>query len=82
MTWAVLLIISMIGGGMLPLFFMPAWLQRVSHISPVKWSILAMEGAIWRHFSFMEAALPCLILLAVGIVFFFVGVRFFRWSEQ
>jgi ABC-2 type transport system permease protein len=82
MTWAVLLIMSMVGGGMLPLFFMPSWLQKLSHISPMKWSILAMEGAIWRHFSFLEVARPCLILLAVGVIFFAIGVRSFRWSEQ
>ena len=27
---------------MVPLMIMPGWMQTVSHISPVKWSILAL----------------------------------------
>jgi len=31
---------------MMPLAFMPAWMRNISHFSPVKGGILAMEGAI------------------------------------
>lgn len=81
-SWAVLLIMAMLGGGMVPLFFMPSWMRTVGHFSPVKWAILAMEGAIWRHFSLAEMILPCGILVAVGIFCFFIGVRAFCWSQQ
>ncbi len=80
--WAVLLPMAMIGGGMVPLFLMPSWLQQLSHISPVKWSILALEGALWRGFTLSEMILPCLILVGIGVVCFAVGVRAFRWSVE
>jgi len=80
--WAALLVMSMMGGGMIPLFIMPAWMQTVSDFSPVKWSILALEGALWRHFSFGEMLNPCGILVGLGIVCFGLGVRSFRWAEQ
>lgn len=80
--WAVLLVFSMLGGGMIPYFIMPPWMRAVGNISPVKWSILAMEGAIWRKFSLAEMLLPCGILLAVGAAFFAVGVRAFGWSAE
>jgi ABC-2 type transport system permease protein len=80
--WAVLIVMAMIGGGMIPLFVMPPWLLRISHISPVKWSILAMEGAVWRGFSFGEMLQPCGILIMVGVVCFLVGVRMFSWTAQ
>jgi ABC-2 type transport system permease protein len=80
--WAILLVMAMLGGGMIPLFAMPSWMKIVSDISPVKWAILAMEGAVWRQFSFQEMLLPCGILLAVGVATFAVGVRAFRWMEQ
>ena len=80
--WAVLIVMAMIGGGMIPLFVMPAWMQTMSHASPVKWSILAMEGAIWRNFSLAELALPCGILLAVGVVCFAIGTHAFRWTVE
>jgi len=80
--WAVLLVFSMLGGGMVPYLFMPAWMRTLSNVSPVKWSILAMEGAVWRGFSASEMLLPCGILVAVGVVLFSVGVRVFAWSSQ
>jgi ABC-2 type transport system permease protein len=80
--WAVLIVMSMLGGGMIPLFVMPGWMRTVSHVSPVKWSILAMEGAVWREFSLVEMLQPCGILLAVGIACFLIGVKAFGWGSQ
>ena len=80
--WGVLMVFAMIGGGMLPLFFMPDWLKALSNISPIKWGILALEGAIWRDFSFQELLTPYLILAAFGCASFVAGARLFRWSER
>ena len=79
--WAMLMIMAMIGGGMMPLFFMPKWLKTVSNISPVKWSIYAIEGAVWRDFSFLEMLGPCAVLLAIAAVFFLLGVLTLRRQE-
>jgi ABC-2 type transport system permease protein len=73
---------AMLGGGMVPLFFMPSWLQSLSHISPIKWSILALEGGIWRNLTFMEMAKPLLILLAIGAVCFMFGVIMLRRHDR
>jgi ABC-2 type transport system permease protein len=80
--WAMLMIMAMLGGGMVPLVFMPSWLRPLSHISPVKWSIFALEGAIWRNFSLMEMISPCLVLLAIGIIAFLLGVVMLRRQEK
>jgi ABC-2 type transport system permease protein len=80
--WAILLVMAMLGGGMVPLFFMPSWLQSLSHISPIKWSILALEGGIWRNLTFMEMAKPLLILLAIGAVCFMFGVIMLRRHDR
>jgi ABC-2 type transport system permease protein len=79
--WAILLVMAMLGGGMMPLFFMPGWLRAISSISPVKWGILALEGAVWRDFSIGELLLPVVILWGVGIAFFAIGVFVFSRSE-
>jgi ABC-2 type transport system permease protein len=76
--WAILMPMSMVGGAMIPLFAMPPWLVRVSGISPIKWAILAFEGATWRAFGMGEMLLPCGILIAVGAVAFALGTRFMR----
>jgi ABC-2 type transport system permease protein len=80
--WAVLIVMSMVGGGMIPLFFMPSWMRTISTFSPVKWSVLAMEGAVWRGFSFLEMLKPCGILVGVGVICFTIGVRVFDWTTR
>jgi ABC-2 type transport system permease protein len=81
-SWAVLILMSMLGGGMIPLIAMPSWMRSIGHISPVKWSILAMEGGVWRDLSPAEMLQPCGILLAVGVVCFLIGTRAFNWTSQ
>ncbi len=77
-TWGVMMPFAMVGGGMIPLVAMPEWLISFSNISPFKWSILAIEGAMWRGFELGDMWLPCLILVGIGCAFFGVGVLMFR----
>jgi ABC-2 type transport system permease protein len=80
--WAIIMIMAMIGGGMVPLAFMPSWLRPFSHISPVRWSIFALEGAIWRNFSISEMISPCGVLLTIGITAFLLGVFMLRGMDD
>jgi ABC-2 type transport system permease protein len=68
---------AMVGGGMIPLIAMPPWLVKVSVVSPFKWAITAVEGAVWRGFDAGEMLLPCAVLVAIGAVFFTLGVAIF-----
>ena len=79
--WAIITMFCMFGGGMIPVAFMPDWMQTLSHFSPVKWGIIALEGAIWRGFSLSEMLLPCGILIGIGAVSFVVGVRILSRQE-
>lgn len=79
--WATLLVMAMLGGGMVPLSMLPQWLVGVSSISPVKWGIVALEGASWRSFSSAELAVPCAVLLGTGLISFLVGAAVFARSE-
>ncbi|HEY6725955.1 MAG TPA: ABC transporter permease [Polyangiaceae bacterium] len=80
--WATLLVMAMLGGAMVPLSLLPAWLLDLSHLSPVKWGILALEGASWRDFSAAELAVPCAVLLGVGVVSFVAGALVFESTES
>jgi ABC-2 type transport system permease protein len=64
---------AMIGGAMIPRMFMPSWMQSLSVISPVRWNVEALEGAIWRQYSIGEMAISLSILLFVGAIGFIVG---------
>jgi ABC-2 type transport system permease protein len=72
--WGILMPLAMLGGGMIPLIAMPPFMQTLSNISPIKWAIYGLEGAIWRDFTLAEMLLPCGILLALGAVCFGLGV--------
>jgi len=76
--WAMLMIMGMIGGAMMPLAFMPSWLRSFSNFSPVKWGIYALEGAVWRNFTLTEMTTPCIVLLAIGAVSFLLGIIILR----
>lgn len=78
LSWAVLMLMAMLGGGMLPLFLMPNWLQTLATASPVAWALTAIEGAVWRGFSLAELALPCAALLLLGGVCVAIGTRAVR----
>jgi ABC-2 type transport system permease protein len=74
-AWAIMMPLSMIGGGMVPQIAMPAWMSTAGHVSPVKWTIRAIEGALWRDFTLSEMLLPCGILILFGIGCFALGTR-------
>lgn len=64
---AVLLVLALLGGGGLPLAFMPSWMQTMASISPFKWSVLAIEGAVWRDYTLSQMFLPAGVLVLIGI---------------
>jgi len=78
--WGLSLPLSMLGGGMVPLFLMPEWMQRLANISPMKWTLMAYEGAIWRGFTLNEMLPPCAVLVAIGVIAFTLGARRLRWD--
>lgn len=75
---AALMVLALIGGGAIPLAFMPAGLATFSDISPFKWAALAFEGALWRGFDAPQMALPCGVLLALAVLGFLGGTALLR----
>lgn len=63
---AVVLILAMVGGGTVPLAFMPPFLRTASAASPFSWSIFAIEGAVWRGLGWAQMAPSLLVLWLLG----------------
>lgn len=80
LTWTALLGMAMFGGGMVPHFLMPPWMQRIAELSPVRWAILAVESGVWRETASIEAAMTCALLMAIGVVFALIGAGSLRWT--
>ncbi len=82
LSWGAMLPLSLLGGVMFPLYLMPQWMQTLSNISPMKWTLLALEGAVWRGFTPVEMLLPCAVLVLIGGVAFGFGASRLRWSAD
>jgi ABC-2 type transport system permease protein len=77
-SWATLLLLAMIGGAMVPLSVMPSWMQVISDASPVKWGIVALEGATFRALSVRELLPAYGALLLFGAVSLVSGAALSR----
>ena len=70
-----LLLLALIGGGTIPLFFMPPVLQTLSYASPFRWAVIAIENPLWRDVPTAAQAGPLTVLACLGAGGFVVGAR-------
>ena len=56
------LILSAVGGSMMPRFLMPGWLRDLGWLTPNAWAIEAWQGVFWRGQGASELLLPWLVL--------------------
>jgi ABC-2 type transport system permease protein len=73
-VWALIMPMAMLGGSMVPQIAMPQWMRTAGSVSPVKWTIQVLDGAIWSGLSWETTILACGVLLAMGAVMYAAGV--------
>jgi ABC-2 type transport system permease protein len=74
----IILVMSAIGGSMIPLFIMPSILQKIALISVNYWGIQGFYDLFWRNLP-LEAILPkILILMSIGIVMTMASIKLFK----
>ena len=59
--------LAMLGGGMVPQIQMPKWMLTAGVVSPIRWTIEALEGASWRGYTWGELLVSCAVLVAMGL---------------
>jgi ABC-2 type transport system permease protein len=64
----VILVLSALGGSMVPRFLMPDVLKDLGWLTPNTWALEAYSGVFWRGESLLEVALPVSLLAAAGIL--------------
>lgn len=72
-AWAVMMVLGVLGGGLIPSFLMPPWLEKASYASPVRWTLLLFEGPLWRFYTWEDMALPLAVVCGLGVVCFGLG---------
>ena len=74
----IILIMSAIGGSMIPLFIMPAILQKIALLSVNYWGIQGFYDLFWRNLP-LESILPkILVLMSIGIIMTLSSIWLFK----
>lgn len=63
-----ILIVSAVGGSMIPRFLMPDWLQSIGWATPNAWALDAYTGVFWRDYGVEKLAVPWIVLTLTGLV--------------
>jgi ABC-2 type transport system permease protein len=64
----VVIILSVIGGSMVPRFFMPLWLRDLGWFTPNTWVLEAYSAVFWRDQGLADVTLHCGLLSLLGLV--------------
>jgi ABC-2 type transport system permease protein len=74
----IILVMSAIGGSMIPLFIMPSILQKIALLSVNYWGIQGFYDLFWRGLP-LRAILPkILILTSIGIIMTSASIQIFK----
>ena len=76
-----ILILSALGGSMVPRFFMPPLLQKIGWATPNTWALEAYAAVFWRGQGPPALFLPVGLLLLSGVAGAFVALRLARRHE-
>lgn len=74
----IILIMSAIGGSMIPLFIMPSILQKIALFSVNYWGIQGFYDVFWRSLPLGSVLPKILILTGIGIIMTLASVRLFK----
>ncbi len=74
----IILIMSAIGGSMIPIFIMPAFMQKMAVVSVNYWSIQGFYDVLGRDAGFLQLLPRLGMLLLIGIVMSLISASLFR----
>ena len=74
----IILVMSAIGGSMIPLFIMPAVLQKIALLSVNYWGIQGFYDLFWRVLPLKEILPKILILMGIGLIMTLASIQLFK----
>ncbi|MDE5417344.1 ABC transporter permease [Labilibaculum sp. DW002] len=74
----IILVISALGGSMMPMFFMPAIMQKIAVISVNYWAMDGFFDIFWRQLPISEIYPKMLVLLGIGALLTTISVISFK----
>ncbi len=74
----IILVMSAIGGSMIPLFIMPSILQKIALLSVNYWGIQGFYDLFWRVLPLQDILPKILVLMSIGFVMTLASTRLFK----
>lgn len=74
----VILVISALGGSMMPLIFMPAIMKKLAIISVNYWAMEGFFDIFWRQLSIVDIYPKMIVLLGIGVLLTSISVVSFK----
>ncbi|NOY46643.1 MAG: ABC transporter permease, partial [Chlorobi bacterium] len=74
----IILVMSAIGGSMVPLFVMPAIMQKIAVVSVNYWGIQGFYDIFWRNLPIIEIVPKMSVLVGIGLIMTIISVRLFK----
>lgn len=81
-TWAVTTLFELLGGVYFPIAVFPGWLQIISHILPITYSVRAMQLAVYKGYSLQSLSSDIIALLIFSIILLPLGLLSFKWAVK
>ncbi|MEM7087613.1 MAG: ABC transporter permease [Bacteroidota bacterium] len=78
MSTIIIILMSAIGGSMIPITMMPGFMQKVAPISVNYWGIQGFFDIFWRQMTLSEILPKMGVLLAIGLGMVLVSIRLFK----
>lgn len=78
MSTAIVLIMSAIGGSMIPSFVMPEFMQNMSVFTVNYWSIQGMYDIFWRNLPITDWMINVAVLAGIGILLLSISIPVYR----
>ena len=78
MSTIVILLMSAIGGSMIPIFFMPVFMQKIAVISLNYWAIQAFFDVLGRDASFVQVITKIGVLIGIGTTMMAISASLFK----
>jgi ABC-2 type transport system permease protein len=78
MATAIVLIMSTIGGSMIPSFVMPEFMQNMSLFTVNYWSIQGMYDIFWRDLPMSDWMINVYVLFGIGLLFILISVPMYK----
>ncbi|HZX72959.1 MAG TPA: ABC transporter permease [Cyclobacteriaceae bacterium] len=76
----IILVMSAVGGSMIPFFLMPLWMQKTAVVSVNYWGIQGFYDIFWRKLSIGDPTFltRIFVLFMIGFVLNFIATRLFK----